>query len=391
MLQHIAKLTWNRRKENVLIIAEIFITILVLFGIISMLASTYQTFNKPLGFEWQNTWSIRLNPSTFQEEGTDSTIREIAQTLGQRSEIDKVSLSSIPLFTGSASTRDEEVDGKYVSYLLTHFSLDSPKKLGVSLIDGRWFGEQDLGKNYTAVMVNQQFADEILAGKQAIGFEISYEDFTARIVGVFNDYRHRGHLRASMPYMFYGHPLDSSQVSRLRNINIAFKQPQPPAYEQELRNILQRIAPNWNFKIDNLKDLRQQQINEFVTPMMILSVVVGFLLLMVAMGLFGVLWQNINRRTQEIGLRRALGASEGSIQALIIGELLALTLFSSLIAFVLLLQLPLLELIEVVSWTNFWLSITSAVSVMILLVILCAWLPSRMAIKLAPSDALHYE
>ncbi|NRA60620.1 MAG: FtsX-like permease family protein [Psychrobium sp.] len=391
MLKHIAKLTWNRRNENVLIIVEIFITILVLFGIISMLASTYQTFNKPLGFEWQNTWSIKLTPSTYQEKGTDRTIAQIAQALRQRNEIDKVTLSSLGLFTSGASTRGEDFNGKYVSYLLTHFSLDSPKDLGVTLVEGRWFGEQDLGQNYTAVMVNQQFADEILAGKQAIGFERPYDDFIIRIVGVFKDYRHRGHLRGSMPYMFYGHALESSQVSILRNINIAFKQPQSPAYEQKLREILQRIAPNWNFKIDNLKDLRQQQINEFVTPMMILSVVVGFLLLMVAMGLFGVLWQNINRRTKEIGLRRALGASEGSIQAQIIGELLALTLFASLIAFALLLQIPLLELIEVVSWTNFWLSITSAVSVMILLVILCAWLPSRMAIKLAPSDALHYE
>jgi len=391
MLQHIAKLTWNRRKENILIITEIFITILVLFGIISMLESTYSTYQKPLGFEWQDTWSISMTPSSYQEKGMDSTIKQIAQALRQQPEIDKVTLSSIGLFVDGASTRGEEIDGRYVSYLLTHFSLDSPANLGVKLVAGRWFGQQDQGQNYTAVMVNQQFVDEILAGKEAIGYEIPYDTFTVRIVGVFNDYRHRGQLRPSMPYMFYGHPLDSSDVKRLRNINVVFKQAQPASYEKKLQQVAQGIAPNWNFQVNSLKDLRQQQINLFVTPMMILSVVVGFLLLMVAMGLFGVLWQNINRRTQEIGLRRALGASDGAIQWQIIGELLALTGFASLFSFVLLVQLPLLEVIDLVTWANFWLSVTIAISVMILLVISCAWYPSRMAIKMAPADALHYE
>jgi len=125
--------------------------------------------------------------------------------------------------------------------------------------------------------------------------------------------------------------------------------------------------------------------------MLIMATVVGFLLVMVAMGLFGVLWQNINSRTQEIGLRRALGASATSIRAQIISELFVLALFAMAITFFILIQVPMLQLIDSVTWSNFWMSTIGSVSVMTLIVILCALYPSSTAIKLAPATALHYE
>ena len=84
--------------------------------------------------------------------------------------------------------------------------------------------------------------------------------------------------------------------------------------------------------------MRAAQIKKVVVPMTIMSIVVGFLLIMVAVGLFGVLWQNISGRTQEIGLRRALGASAASVRSQIIGELVLLALLFYLLIIVIILS-----------------------------------------------------
>ena len=60
-------------------------------------------------------------------------------------------------------------------------------------------------------------------------------------------------------------------------------------------------------------------------PLIAAGVIAGFLLLMVAMGLTGVLWQTVTQRTREIGLRRAKGATAGDIRTQILGELVVMT------------------------------------------------------------------
>ena len=60
----------------------------------------------------------------------------------------------------------------------------------------------------------------------------------------------------------------------------------------------------------------------FLVPAIIAIVVACFLIINVALGLFGVLWYNINKRRSEIGLRRAVGASGNSVSKQLVGEAL---------------------------------------------------------------------
>ena len=66
---------------------------------------------------------------------------------------------------------------------------------------------------------------------------------------------------------------------------------------------------NSNVEIEHLTNKRKS-INYFaLVPMIVLLIVACFLIINVALGLFGVLWYNINKRRGEIGLRRAVGAT----------------------------------------------------------------------------------
>ena len=91
---------------------------------------------------------------------------------------------------------------------------------------------------------------------------------------------------------------------------------------------LQAAAPEWSFKITALEDMRAANHRERLAPVIVAGTVSAFLLLMVALGLTGVLWQNVTQRMREIGLRRAKGATAGHIHRQILGEVAVMTSFA---------------------------------------------------------------
>jgi putative ABC transport system permease protein len=122
----------------------------------------------------------------------------------------------------------------------------------------------------------------------------------------------------------------------------------------------------------------------------ILGVVGVFLILMVGLGLIGVLWQSVIRRTEEIGVRRAMGATAGAVRSQLLGELLALTSLSVLVGSVLYLQLPLLGLLHE-RGTVIASALGASLGVMYVFVVICGLYPSWLATRIEPARALGYE
>lgn len=114
-------------------------------------------------------------------------------------------------------------------------------------------------------------------------------------------------------------------------------------------------------------------------------------MIMVAMGLFGVLWQNVTARTQEIGLRRALGSTALQIHRQIITELMVVSFFGVSIAALILVQFPLLGIFSELNWGLFGSAFLLALVLMTLLSIICAFYPGKIATNYSPAEALHYE
>src|SRR6201992_3889491 len=80
-----------------------------------------------------------------------------------------------------------------------------------------------------------------------------------------------------------------------------------------------------------------------LVPMIALLIVACFLVINVALGLFGVLWYNINKRRGEIGLRRAIGASGQSVSSQLVSESLILATLSLILGAFFAVQFPLLN------------------------------------------------
>ena len=109
------------------------------------------------------------------------------------------------------------------------------------------------------------------------------------------------------------------------------------------------IAKEWTIKSNRLEDARSSARKQSLIIPVIIGVICAFLLINVALGLFGVIWYNTHRRKAEIGLRRAMGAHRSLIYIQIMGEALVLSLFGIFIGGFFAIQFPVLKVIPFIS------------------------------------------
>jgi putative ABC transport system permease protein len=126
-------------------------------------------------------------------------------------------------------------------------------------------------------------------------------------------------------------------------------------------------------------------------PLFFFGLVASFLILMAGLGLVGVLWQAVTRRTEEMGIRRALGATARRVQWQILGELLVLTTAGVLIGSAIFLQMPILQIIGWIPWEAYLLSLGASLLIIYLFVVVCGLYPSWLATRIHPAEALQYE
>lgn len=150
------------------------------------------------------------------------------------------------------------------------------------------------------------------------------------------------------------------------------------------------MLPGWGIEVSYLKESRHNRHNLTLVPVIIFLIVSAFLLTNVALGLFGILNLNIARRKNEIGLRRAMGATEGRVTIQFLGEIWVIATFSLIIGLLFAVQFPLMNVFDLDS-EIYITSIFASVAVIYMLVTLCAWLPSKQASRIHPALALHEE
>jgi putative ABC transport system permease protein len=126
-------------------------------------------------------------------------------------------------------------------------------------------------------------------------------------------------------------------------------------------------------------------------PAAAIGLIAGFLMLMVALGLTGVLWQTVTQRTREIGLRRAKGAARARVQRQILGELVVMTSLAVTVAAIIVAQAPIVSPFYWVETHVYVAGFVIAAATIYVLTFLCGWYPSRLATRVEPAEALRYE
>lgn len=398
MFRHLLKLIWKRKGRNLMLSLEILLAFVIVFAIAAFGLRNAQLYQMPTGFAGDDVWSVNLMGSgdwnsALPAETYDKFQRGLMALPGARN---VAFASSSPYSNSNFHTGFNVEGGRKITTNIIKVTDDFFALLDIKLVQGRGFDRSDDGAAVTPVVINRRLAMDMFGTTDVIGKEFDSSEHGAkgrtmkRVVGLIDEFRKKGELDAPGNMAIARHTPTSEDSPR--TILIRMAPGTPRAFEETLNRQLKLINNTWSYQIAPLSSLRTSALDSTLTPIMIVSVIAAFLLLMVAFGLFGVLWQNTTRRIPEIGLRRAIGANAGNIYRQIIAEQFLLSSVAMLVALLLLVQLPITGVLgEGLNWTVFLSATALSMAVIYLLSLLCSVYPGWRASRLSPTQALHYE
>ncbi|MBK6315816.1 MAG: ABC transporter permease [Blastocatellia bacterium] len=286
-----------------------------------------------------------------------------------------------------------KIDGREIPYQQDEVTDDFADVLSLEIVRGRWFSREDDGVSPAPMVINAYLANEMFGMEDPVGKIVGQgdDDPGNRVVGVVSEFRKDGEFSSPSGFAFHRANLNDPKSRPPRQMLVKVKAGTGAAFEEKLVGRLQQVARGWSFEVEPVADARDRMLRVWLSPLATGGLVALFLLLMVGLGLTGVLWQNVTRRTREIGLRRVQGATVWDIHRQILGELLVVTTLALLVGSVIVLQIPLIDPFGIVNVSDLATAIIVSAGLIYALTFLCGLYPSVLAARVQPVDALRHD
>src|SRR5215813_1054369 len=395
----------RRRLRSALVVLEVALALVLLVGSGLLLKSFANLRNVELGFNPDNllAMSLRLPNSRYPEPL--QRVNLFQQTLANVNQLPGVQSAAICfslLMIGDGATDPVVIEGrppvpKGEEPVLRGGSIspDYFRTMGINILRGRAFTEQEVWQESHVIIVNEAFAQHFFLNEDPIGkrIKVGYGDPPwTTIVGVVANHIQPGVDNRVWEEMFY--PYVNTADPPLWTMNLIVKTvgdpaALTPAVVEEARK-QDRLLPI--AKIRTMRDLTADalQADRFIAGL--LGSFAMLALLLAAIGIYGVMSYNVTQRTQELGIRLALGATASNVLRLVVGQGVTLTLVGVTVG--LIASLALTRLMETLL---FGVSATDPATFLLIALLLTAvaliacYLPARRATKVDPIIALRYE
>jgi predicted permease len=267
------------------------------------------------------------------------------------------------------------------------------KAMGLPLVAGRGFGPQDTDKSQKVAVISEAMAQRFFPNRSPLGerFGLGSPESHDRIevIGVVKDAKYLSLTEQTRPMAYYPH----AQGSGFLNNFVVRISGSPEPVIKQVRQAIQEV--NQNLPIDEVLTL-SDQIGRSLVQQKLVARLAGFFgllaLLLSCVGLYGVLSYAVARRTNEIGIRLALGAQRKDVLWLVMRESLALTSGGIVIG-----MIGAFAATRTVSSLLFGLTptdpLTLFASALLLLIVatFAGYLPARRATEVDPMMALRSE
>jgi putative ABC transport system permease protein len=375
-----------RRMRALLAGTEIALALVLLTGAGLMVKSFWRMNQRAPGFNPERTLVLKLSTGGPFFGATPAQIAQIQEAL-RRLEgapgVEAAGVGNAPL-RGVVAPEGVRWQNGTPTTVVHSASSGYLHAIGLRLTEGRWIEDNE---PEPVVVVNQSFARRVALTENPVGMRIPSR---GRIVGVVADLRY-SKLDADPDPEIYT-PYRQSPSLRLVDL-VVRTVGDPRARAADLRKLISSIDPAHPIYDVQILD---QALSDSIAPrrfnMLLLEIFSGLATLLASVGIYGVMSYAVTQRTQEMGVRMALGAGQGQVVQMIVRQGAAIAVIgvlAGLCAALWLTRLMTALLYEVRPWDP-------ATFVLVPLALLSAalaacWIPARRAARVNPVEALRYE
>jgi predicted permease len=332
--------TEGRRRgwaRNALVVSEIAFACVLLVGAGLLIRSLIRVLDVDMGFQPSRAMTIRVDPDSRYEtrEQRNAYFDEVLRRVRDIPGVDSAGITdALPLGrnrTWGAPAKGVVYErGRNPSAFVRVVSDGYPAALGIPLRAGRDLLPSDTAATEPVIVVNETMARALWPGQDPLGkYVLGGCAKERRVVGVVGDVRHLALEQGSGNEMY----LPIRQCGDVPSADLVVRSSLPAAHlASAIKTTLQPLAAN--LPGNDFRTL-QQLVDKSVSPrrfmVLLLVAFAGFALVLASLGIYGLISYSVSQRTQEIGIRMALGASAADVQRRILMQTLWLAAIGMLI------------------------------------------------------------
>jgi len=381
-----------------LVVAEVALALVLLISAGLLIKGTIQLQRVDLGFDPKNLLTFRVTLPEAQFGDSASILRaqdEIARRVHEVGGVAGVgATTSLPMQGGSGTSYSIEGEpkpepGKEPITQFRGVTADYFTTMSIGLAAGRAFNAQDRVGAPPVLLVNEAFAKRHWPGSSAIGKRVVFASGPREIVGVVRESRDFG-AEDAPPVMVYF----SANQRAYRSLSFVVRTAADPAsLASGVRKAVSAVdATLPAYFVQTMNDvIEQRQRGDKIMPRL-LGVFGAIALFLAVIGVYGVMSYSVAQRTQEVGIRMALGAQRGDILGLVLRQ-------GALIAALGLVTGLAIAAASTRTLSAFLLGVSpfdpviffGVTSILGVAAIIASWLPARRAVRVDPLVALRSE
>ena len=390
--------------RNLLVVSEVAVALLLLVGAGLMTKSFLRLQQVDPGFDATNVVSMNLAlpTSKYREQKLLTFYDQLFERLKNLPGVKSVAaINPLPLGNSNVSTRFIVEGAPFVALADRPFAgtrvvtPDYFQTMSIPQLKGRSFTEQDREKTPNVIIVNEALASRYWPNQDPIGKRLGFfeEDPSKQewreIVGVVGNVRSKALEIEVMPEAYFPFRQVPENFMNL----VVRTTSDPVSMVPAIRS--QVLSVDKDQPVSDIMTMEQRVAKSVAAKRFVMSLLGAFSILalgLAAVGIYGMMAYLVTQRTQEIGVRMALGAQNLDVLRLVVGKGLVLAVIGTTIGLVASLALTRLmrSLLFEVTPTD-WLTFVVVSAVLLAVALLACYIPARRATKVDPLVALRYE
>jgi putative ABC transport system permease protein len=395
----------RRSVRGLFVVAEVALAIVLLVGAGLLLKSFQKLQEVDPGFRPDNLLTMQISlPSTKYREPSqiDSFFQQALEKIRSLPAVESAGISTSVPMSGANSSGSFTIEGRTIgpgemapwgnrwfagaSYFQT---------MGIRLLKERFFDDRDVRDAPAVAIIDETMERKFWPDENPIGKRISFQrnaqgnPVWREIVGVVGHVKHRG-LEGESPVQYY---IPHRQLSASTVFLVARTAVEPASLAGAVRGSIQQVDPELPvFRVTTMERMVADSMTQRRFSMTLLGVFAFVALILASVGLYGVMSYSVTHRTNEIGIRMALGAKMTDVLAMVVGQGMKLSLAGVGIGLA-----GALALTRVMRTLLFSVSASDPLTYVAVALVLGAvslvacYVPARRATKVDPIEALRYE